>query len=1107
MTKPIIKNIYTDGACKGNPGRGGWGVVIFFTDDSIHELGGDDPHTTNNRMELQAAIAAVEFLNLHDFRQNVTIFCDSKYVIDGISKWIAGWKKKNWKSSKNEDVLNKDLWLILDQLNSRMIKWEYVKAHAGVTGNERADSIASAFAARKSPILKQAILETIMNKKPVDSINSDLKNFANAVLEFKKNQNMSNSEIVKENLDLQNESNQNDVEIVTETTLDLNIESESNQSHAEIVTEPTLDLNIETPLEIVAETTLDLNIETPLEIVAETTLDLNIESESNQSHAEIVTEPTLDLNIENSVEIVTDNLDLNIEYESNQSDAEIVTENLDLNIELNQSDAEIVSENLDLQIENPVEIVTENFDLQIESNQSDVEIVSENLDLQIENPVEIVTENFDLQIESNQSDAEIFTEPTLNLQIESNQSDAEIVSENLDLQIENPVEIVTEPTLNLQIESNQSDVEIVSENLDLQIENPVEIVTEPTLDLGIENPVEIITESTLDLGIETIKIEPKKLEKKPEQIINHYQPLHHKYRPQTFKDLVGQEAIASTLINAICNQKIAPAYLFTGSRGTGKTSSARILAKSLNCASTNKPTPEPCGKCEICQSITRGNSLDIIEIDAASNTGVDNIRELIERAQFAPVQCRYKVYIIDEVHMLSNQAFNALLKTLEEPPERVIFVLATTDPQRVLPTIISRCQRFDYRRIPIESMVKHLRYIANNENININDEAITLVAQFSQGGLRDAESLLDQLSLLIGTIDPDKVWDLVGAVPERDLLALLKALISDNGELVLEQSRKLMDRGREPIIVLQNLASFYRDLLIAKTAPNRHDMVAMTAPTWQELCNLAKDFQINHILQGQKHLKESEVQIKNTTQPRLWLEITLLGLLPSATPLVKEVITTQYIPQSIPQNTPSTPVNQTPAKVATNTPVYQAPPPPPPRQESTPTVNNYSNYQPVETTPNQPIDINNLDQVWQTILNYLPMSSKALLRQQGKLLLMGQKEVIIGMKNHNLLKLAESKKKEIENAFNQAFQQKYLIKIQVGHELGNQGHTSKKNAIKEEEEPEAIPTVNHANLPRENPVIPTEIPQEKHIIEPLPQMDEIEKAARKLIEYFNGEIM
>jgi DNA polymerase-3 subunit gamma/tau len=247
-----------------------------------------------------------------------------------------------------------------------------------------------------------------------------------------------------------------------------------------------------------------------------------------------------------------------------------------------------------------------------------------------------------------------------------------------------------------------------------------------------------------------------------------YEPLHHKYRPQTFADLVGQDAIATTLTNAIRTARIAPAYLFTGSRGTGKTSSARILAKCLNCLKSDVPTPTPCGVCEVCKGIANGSALDVIEIDAASNTGVDNIRELIERAQFAPVQCRYKVYVIDECHMLSTAAFNALLKTLEEPPERVVFVLATTDEQRVLPTIISRCQRFDFRRIAIELMVAHLKAIASIENINITQEALLLIASFAQGGLRDAESLLDQLSLLSGQVTVERVWDLVGSCSEPD---------------------------------------------------------------------------------------------------------------------------------------------------------------------------------------------------------------------------------------------------------------------------------------------------------------------------------------------------
>ena len=405
-----------------------------------------------------------------------------------------------------------------------------------------------------------------------------------------------------------------------------------------------------------------------------------------------------------------------------------------------------------------------------------------------------------------------------------------------------------------------------------------------------------------------------------------YEPLHHKYRPKTFAELVGQQAIATTLTNAIETTKIAPAYLFTGPRGTGKTSSARILAKSLNCINSALPTPEPCGKCNVCQEISKGTTLDVIEIDAASNTGVDNIREIIELAQFAPVQCRYKVYVIDECHMLSTQAFNALLKTLEEPPPHVVFVLATTDPQRVLPTIISRCQRFDFRRIPIDAMVQHLSEIAKTENINITQEAVTLVAQVAQGGLRDAESLLDQLGLLSGEVTPEKVWDLVGSVSEQDLLDLLKAIVEDNSEAVIDSTRKILDRGREPLIILQNLASFYRDLLIAKTAPLRHDLVTCTQGMWKVLIDIAQNLETTMILHGQQHLRTAEVQIKNTTQPRLWLEVTLLGLLPSANvPTVPAIGSKQSLPLQ-----PSNPVNTNNRTNTTTPPLQQTPPKVPP---------------------------------------------------------------------------------------------------------------------------------------------------------------------------------
>lgn len=504
-----------------------------------------------------------------------------------------------------------------------------------------------------------------------------------------------------------------------------------------------------------------------------------------------------------------------------------------------------------------------------------------------------------------------------------------------------------------------------------------------------------------------------------------YEPLHHKYRPQTFAHLVGQEAIATTLTNAIESQRIAPAYLFTGPRGTGKTSSARILAKSLNCLTTGKPTATPCGVCDVCKGITNGSTLDVIEIDAASNTGVDNIRELIERSQFAPVQCRYKVYVIDECHMLSTAAFNALLKTLEEPPDRVVFVLATTDPQRVLATIISRCQRFDFRRIPLDSMVKHLQYIAQQENINIADDAIFMVAQIAQGGLRDAESLLDQLSLLSGEITVEKVWDLVGAVPERDLMSLLEAIDSGDTAIILDCIRHLLNRGREPLIVLQNLAGFYRDLLIAKSAPDRPDLVALTQPTWEKLCQFSQRWDNTTILAGQKHLRESEAQIKHTTQPRLWLEITLLGLIPAA--LQKSVIAPTVTVVQTPQTTVQTPPQYVP----------RSEPPQPPQTPVHVPVSQPQVQAEIPATPAEPpiVTDTNLEQIWQQVLGYVqPFGTQQMFRQQGRLIQYNAGVAMIKMASSTLLKMAQTKQKlsSLEKAFQQVFGHPVKINFDTG---------------------------------------------------------------------------
>ena len=357
-----------------------------------------------------------------------------------------------------------------------------------------------------------------------------------------------------------------------------------------------------------------------------------------------------------------------------------------------------------------------------------------------------------------------------------------------------------------------------------------------------------------------------------------YIPLYRKYRPQSLENLVGQEHIKKTLTSAIELGKISHAYLFTGPRGTGKTSTARILAKSLNCK--NGPTVHPCGECESCRDITNSIPIDVIEIDAASNRKVEDAQNLLEKIQYVPVNGKYKIYIIDEVHMLTNHAFNALLKTLEEPPENVIFILATTEVHKVLDTIKSRCQRFDFRRITTDDIVKHLRYISDNEGIKITDDALFAIAKNSAGGMRDSISLLDQLSILgiSKEITVDDVNSILGRISFDVLKNLSSKIIDSKPSEAIEILNDIYNSGNEPLQILTNLCEYFKNLLIVKTCSDKllPDLTGLNEPQIKELL-VQKDFLETHqivflIERISYYIKE----IKLASNQHLWLEVGMI---------------------------------------------------------------------------------------------------------------------------------------------------------------------------------------------------------------------------------------
>ena len=356
-----------------------------------------------------------------------------------------------------------------------------------------------------------------------------------------------------------------------------------------------------------------------------------------------------------------------------------------------------------------------------------------------------------------------------------------------------------------------------------------------------------------------------------------HKALYRAYRPQTFKDVVGQEHIIRTLKNQIENGNVGHAYLFCGTRGTGKTSTAKIFARAVNCI--DSVNEEPCNECEVCKDILNDNIMDVIEIDAASNNSVDDVREIRENVKYTPAKCKYKVYIIDEVHMLSQGAFNALLKTLEEPPSYVIFILATTEPHKIPATILSRCQRFDFKRVTVQDMSSRMKEICEDVNIDVDERALNLIARNSQGALRDALSILDQcMSFSDDKIEYKDVVDLLGTVNIEQLFEMAEYVIKEDTKKCLEILNEFVIWGKDIKNLIDDLIDHFRNLMICKVSTELDEIISLPEETIEQLKAQSSLIETNDIIRILNILSETQDNIKSSSNPRVLAEVSIMKL-------------------------------------------------------------------------------------------------------------------------------------------------------------------------------------------------------------------------------------
>ncbi|NFH70296.1 DNA polymerase III subunit gamma/tau [Clostridium botulinum] len=356
-----------------------------------------------------------------------------------------------------------------------------------------------------------------------------------------------------------------------------------------------------------------------------------------------------------------------------------------------------------------------------------------------------------------------------------------------------------------------------------------------------------------------------------------YTALYREWRPKTFNDVVGQEHITTTLKNEILNDRIAHAYLFCGTRGTGKTSTAKVMAKALNCF--NLQNGEPCNECEMCKKINEGLSMDVTELDAASNNGIDRIRDIIDDTKYPPQEGKYKIYILDEVHMLSGGAVNAFLKTLEEPPSNVIFILATTDPQKLPITILSRCQRFDFKRINQKDISDRLRKITEAQNVNVDDKSLDLIARVADGAMRDSLSILDQaIAMGDNNIKYDDLISILGLVTNEYLFDITNSIVDRNIEKAMVIIDKLVFSGKDIHLFIKDLIGHFRNLLMVKVSNTPEEILDMSLENIELIKEQGKKIRIEEIMRGIRILQEGEANSKVSKQSRLYLELSIIKM-------------------------------------------------------------------------------------------------------------------------------------------------------------------------------------------------------------------------------------